>query len=107
MSDATIASLRFPSPRKGWDRRINHRPFGRRSAADAANAAGAPSPRFGGMDTVVTDLRRRIDGTGNPLPVRKLPLALCGVAIISLSAVMWASAGYVASHFATAIASLH
>ena len=104
MSDTMAPKPRFPSPRKGWDRRVNRHPFGRRTFG-GAKAGIALSPRFGGVDTVVPDLRRRIDETGMRTP--RLPVAVGALVILVTSTVLWANIGALAAGVATHFAAMH
>jgi hypothetical protein len=61
--------------------------------------------RFGGVDCAVPDLRRRIDESGKRLPAG-LPLAVCGLAIVSTSAAMWANVGFLATQVVSTLASM-
>lgn len=99
MSDRSVSNPRFPSPRQGWDRRINHRPFGRRPLTPANMGVGFLSSRFGGVDGALPDLRRRIDGTRKLLPGR-LPLAVCGLLILAVSVAMWVNVAAIAARLA-------
>jgi hypothetical protein len=103
VSDRSVSNQRFPSPRQGWERRINHRPFGRRPLVPSNTGVSFLASRFGGVDGTLPDLRRRIGEVRKYLPGR-LPLAVCGVVILSTSAVMWTSVAAIARDFASAIA---
>jgi hypothetical protein len=106
MANAAIATQRFPSPRQDWDAAMGNRSFGRRQPHSSANHANATPLRFGGVDRAVPDMRRRIYLSSKRQPAR-LPLAVCGVAILSSSAAMWANVGYLANHVATTLAGLY